>query len=212
MPTPTPRRRQAYCLLFCLAASWSLNAFADTSVWGGRPVLGVGLERETSPDKSQTADSLTIAPGLRFTNSAVNRIDLLIHTERDTDSSSGTDSITRYNGLAVRVRKDVDLGKQLDMYFSGLAGRTQGNDSHFWYGYSEAGVMARHSGLNFLLGARVQRSLDGNADQNFNKLIAGPGLALGDNHEFELRWMRSWRADGNAFDNDSVKLEYIYKF
>ena len=112
----------------------------------------------------------------------------------------------------MRVRKDVDLGKQFDMYFSGLAGRTQGNDTHFWYGYSEAGVMASHSGLNFLLGARVQRSLDGNADQNFNKLIAGPGLALGDNHELELRWMRSWRADGNAFDNDSVKLEYIYKF
>ena len=211
MPKLFPCRPKAFSLL-CLAALWSFNVSADSQVWGGKPVLGVSLDRETSSDKSQVFDSVTIAPGLRFTNGAVNRIDLLIQAERDTDSSSGTDTFTKYNGLALRIRKDVVLVDKLDMYFTGLAGRTQGNDTHFWYGYSEAGFVARHSGLNFLLGARVHRSLDGNADQDFNQLLIGPGLELGDKHELELRWLRSWRADGNAFDSDAVKLEYIYKF
>jgi len=211
MPTPTPHRPKAYSLL-CLAALWSFNVSADSQVWGGKPVLGVAWERETSSDKSQVADSVTIAPGLRFTDGGVNRIDLLIQAERDTDSSSGTDTFTKYNGLALRIRKDVVLVDKLDMYFTGLAGRTQGNDTHFWYGYSEAGLFARHNGLNFLLGARVHRSLDGNADQDFNQLLIGPGLELGDKHELELHWMRSWRADGNAFAGEAVKLEYIYKF
>lgn len=212
MLNPTPCRSKAFRLFFCLAACWSLTASAETSVWGGRPALGLALERETSSDKSQIADTLTIAPGLRFTNGGVNRIDVLIQTERDTDNSSGTDTFTRFNGLAVRVRKDLALVDKLDMYFTGLAGRTQGNDTHFWYGYSEAGFMARLGGLNFSLGTRVHRSLDGNTDQNFNKLLVGPGFVLGDQHELDLRWMRSWRADGNAFDSDAVKLEYIYKF
>lgn len=212
MQTFPLRRHSACCLLVCLWALWSGKVAAEPQLWGGRPVLGMALERETSADKSLVANSVIFTPGLRLNNGGVNRIDLLLQAERDTDSSIGTDTFTRFNSVAVRLRKDVPQGDKLGMYFTGLAGRTQGEGAHYWYGYSEAGMLAKHGWLNFLLGARVHRTLYGSADQNFNKLIAGPGFDLGDGHELEFRWQRAWQADGNAFDSDAVRLEYIYKF
>jgi len=63
-----------------------------------------------------------------------------------------------------------------------------------------------------MLGVRIQRALDQTTDQGFNKLRLGPGFNLADKHRIEINWVRSWQAESQALDSDSVLLEYTFKF
>ena len=212
MKTFPPAYRQ-YALLACLIAALSCTvASAQTQLWGGQPELGIGFERETSADKSLVANSVTLIPALSYKNGAVNRVELLISTERDTDSSTGTDTFSHVHGLAIRARKDVALADHLGMYFRGLLGRSQSDSSRFWYGYSDAALSVEYGFFDFLLGLRIQRALDETTDQGFNKLRLGPGFHIADKHRIEINWVRSWQAESHALDNDSVLLEYTFKF
>lgn len=203
-----------HCAVLCclMAALSSTSASAQAQLWGGQPELGIGFERETSADKSLVTHSVTLMPGLSFKNGAVNRIELLINTERDTDSSSGTDTYSNVHGLAIRARKDVALAEHLGMYFHGLLGRSQSDSSRFWYGYSDAALLVEYGFFDFMWGVRIQRALDETTDQGFNKLRLGPGFNLTDKHRIEVNWVRSWQAESHALDSDAVVLEYTFKF
>lgn len=208
-----PQAYLQYAFLSCLIAALPCtSATAQAQLWGGRPELGIGFERETSADKSLVKNSVTLMPALSFKNGAVNRIELLINTERDTDSSSGTDTYSNVHGLALRARKDVTLADHLGLYFRGLLGRSQSDSSRFWYGYSDAALSFEPGFFDFMLGVRIQRALDETTNQGFNKLRLGPGFHLADKHRIEINWVRSWQAESHALDSDSVVLEYTFKF
>ena len=215
MKTFFPARRH-YALFVCLtslsAALSCTAAKAQTQLWGGQPELGIGFERDTSADKSLVANSVTLLPALSFKNGAVNRVELLINTERDTDSSTVSNTYSNAHGLAIRARKDVALADHLGMYFRGLLGRSQSDSARFWYGYSDAALSVEYGFFDFMLGVRIQRALDQTTDQGFNKLRSGPGFNLADKHRIEINWVRSWQAESQALDSDSVLLEYTFKF
>ena len=212
----SPSARRHYALVACLiglsATLSSTEATAQVQLWGGRPELSVWIERETSADKSLVANSVTLMPSLSYKNGAVNRVELLINTERDTDSSTGADTYSNLHGLAIRARKDVALADHLGIYFRGLLGRSQSDSSRFWYGYSDAALSVEYGFFDFMLGVRIQRALDETTDQAFNKLRLGPGFNIADKHRIEINWARSWQAESHALNSDSVLLEYTFKF
>ena len=202
-----------YAFFSCLmAALTSTSATAQAQLSSGRTQLGMGFERATSADKSLVTQSVTLMPGLSFKNGPVNLIELLINTERDTDSSSGTDTHSNVHGLAMRARKDLALAEHLGMYFRGLLGRSHSDSNKFWYGYSDAALWVEYGSVDFMWGVRIQRALDKTTDQGFNQLRLGPGFNLTDKHRIEVNWVRSWQAESHALDSDAVVLEYTFKF
>lgn len=196
-----------------LVAALSITgAHADSALNGGRVETGVLLERQTSADQSQRSDSVTLAPALSYQQAAVSKIEMLLTTQRDTDSSSGSDTYSRFNAIGIRVRKDVELVDHWGMYFRGLVGHTLGDTDRFWYGYTDAALTYRLGPADLMLGLRVQRALDGVSGQDFNKLLLGPVFRIGAKHSIEINWIRSWQATSNTLDSNSAMVEYIYKF
>jgi len=195
----SPSARRHYALVACLiglsTTLSSTEATAQVQLWGGRPELSVWFERETSADKSLVTNSVTLMPSLSYKNGAVNRVELLINTERDTASSTGADTYSNLHGLAIRARKDVALADHLGLYFRGLLGLSQSDSSRFWYGYSDAALSVEYGFFDFMLGVRIQRALDETTDQAFNKLRLGPGFNIADKHRIEINWVRSWQAE-----------------
>jgi hypothetical protein len=196
-------------LLTALSVS---GVYADSALNGGKAETGVWFERQTSADKSQRNDYLTFAPALSYDRGAVSKIEMLLTTQRDTNSSTGTDTYSQLNAAGIRVRKDVELVDHWGMFFRGLVGHTLGDTSRYWYGYSDAALTYRVGLADLMLGVRVNRALDGASGQDFNKLLLGPVFHIGTKHSIEINWIRSWQATSNTLDSNSAMVEYIYKF
>lgn len=188
------------------------TAMAETTWWGGRPELGIEYEHEKSSDNQSTGNGITLIPSLSFKTGPIHRIDLLLEGERDKEVSSGVTSFSNLYKVAVRVRKNVPLQGDLGMYFRGLVGHAQSDSEKYFYGYSDAALRYEHGFFGFIMGVRVQRALDGTRGHDLNKFRLGPSFDIGEHHELEFRWARSWDADARAHESDSYIVEYTYKF
>lgn len=188
------------------------TAMAETTWWGGRPELGIEYEHEKSSDNQSTGNGITLIPSLSFKTGPIHRIDLLLEGERDKEVSSGVTSFSNLYKVAVRVRKNVPLQGDLGMYFRGLVGHAQSDSEKYFYGYSDAALRYEHGFFGFIMGVRVQRALDGTRGHDLYKFRLGPSFDIGEHHELEFRWARSWDADTLAHESDSYIVEYTYKF
>lgn len=188
------------------------TAMAETLLWGGRPEFGVEYEHEKMADNQSYGNAITLIPSLSFKNGPIHRIDLMVEGERDKEVSGGITSFSKLYKVAVRVRKNVPLQGDLGMYFRGLIGHANSDTEKYFYGYSDAALRYEHGFFGFIMGVRVQRTLDGTKGHDLNKFRLGPSFDIGDNHELEFRWVRSWDAHTYAHESDSYIVEYTYKF
>lgn len=188
------------------------TAMAETLLWGGRPEFGIEYEHEKMADNVSVGNSITLIPSLSFKNGPIHRIDLMVEGERDKEVSSGVSSFSKLYKVAVRVRKNVPLHGDLGMYFRGLIGHANSDTEKYFYGYSDAALRYEHDFFGFIMGVRVQRTLDGTSGHDLNKFRLGPSFDIGEHHELEFRWARSWDAHTRAHESDSYIVEYTYKF
>lgn len=188
------------------------TAMAETLLWGGRPEFGVEYEHEKMADKTGTGKSISLTQSLSFKNGPIHRLDLIVEGERDREISNGVISISNFQKIGLRARKNIPLQGDLGMYFQGLVGYTHAPKDPYFYGYSDAALRYEHDFFGFMLGVRVQRTLDGTSGHDLNKIRLGPSFDLGEHHEVEFRWMRSWDAHTYAHESDSYIVEYTYKF
>jgi hypothetical protein len=135
-----------------------------------------------------------------------------VEGERDKEVDSGVTSFSNVYKLAVRVRKNVPLKGDLGMYFRGLIGHANDAGEKYFYGYSDAALRYERGFFGFIMGVRVQRALDGTSGHDVNKFRLGPSFDIGEHHELEFRWARSWEAHTHVHESDSYIVEYTYKF
>jgi hypothetical protein len=198
---------------FLLAAGMlPITAMAEATLWGGRPEFGVEYEHEKMVDNVSHGNGLTLIPSLSFKNGPIHRIDLLVEGERDKEVDSGVTSFSNVYKVAVRVKKNVPLKGDLGMYFRGLIGHANDAGEKYFYGYSDAALRYERGFFGFIMGVRVQRALDGTSGHDVNKFRLGPSFDIGEHHELEFRWARSWEAHTHVHESDSYIAEYTYKF
>jgi len=184
-------------------------AMAETLLWGGKPELGIEVEQERPAETGFTNRSITLTPSLVFANRGIDRIDLLITGERERELDGTT---LNASNLGVRVKKAFPLTDDWGIYFRALAGHSFTPTDRYTYGYTDAAITYEQDAIGFMVGLRVQRTLDGSQAHNVNKIRLGPSIDLGQHHEVELRWERAWNARTQARDSDSANIEYTYKF
>ena len=182
---------------------------AETWLWSGKPELGIELEQERPADTGGLNRSITLTPSLVFPKGAVDRIDMLITGEREQELDGST---MHASNVGIRVKKAFPLSDDWGMYFRALAGHSFTATDRYTYGYTDAAITWEQDALGFMVGLRVQRTLDGSQAHNINKIRVGPSIELGQHHEVELRWERAWNARTQARDSDSANIEYTYKF
>jgi len=184
-------------------------AMAETLLWGGKPELGIEVEQERPAETGLTNRSITLTPSLVFANRGIDRIDLLITGEREQELDGTT---LNASNLGIRVKKSFPLVADWGLYFRALAGHSFTPTDRYTYGYTDAAITYEQDAIGFMVGLRVQRTLDGSQAHNVNKIRLGPSIDLGQHHEVELRWERAWNARTQARDSDSANIEYTYKF
>lgn len=184
-------------------------AMAEALLWGGKPELGIEVEQERPAETGFTNRSITLTPSLVFANRGIDRIDLLITGERERELDGTT---LNASNLGVRVKKAFPLTDDWGIYFRALAGHSFTPNDRYTYGYTDAAITYEQDAIGFMVGLRVQRTLDGSQAHNVNKIRLGPSIDLGQHHEVELRWERAWNARTQARDSDSANIEYTYKF
>ncbi len=167
------------------------------------------VEQERPADSGGTNRSITLTPSLVFANRGIDRIDLLITGEREQELDGTT---LNASNVGVRVKKAFPLTDDWGIYFRALAGHSFTPTDRYTYGYTDAAITYELEALGFMVGLRVQRTLDGSQAHNINKIRLGPSIDLGQHHEVELRWERAWNARTQARDSDSANIEYTYKF
>ena len=210
MPALLTHVRFAFFLL--AAGMLPITAMAEATLWGGRPEFGVEYEHEKMVDNVSHGNGLTLIPSLSFKNGPIHRIDLLVEGERDKEVDSGVTSFSNVYKVAVRVKKNVPLKGDLGMYFRGLIGHANDAGEKYFYGYSDAALRYERGFFGFIMGVRVQRALDGTSGHDVNKFRLGPSFDIGEHHELEFRWARSWEAHTHDHESDSYIVEYTYKF
>jgi len=210
MPALLTHVRFAFFLL--AAGMLPITAMAEATLWGGRPEFGVEYEHEKMVDNVSHGNGLTLIPSLSFKNGPIHRIDLLVEGERDKEVDSGVTSFSNVYKVAVRVKKNVPLKGDLGMYFRGLIGHANDAGEKYFYGYSDAALRYERGFFGFIMGVRVQRALDGTSGHDVNKFRLGPSFDIGEHHEVEFRWARSWEAHTHDHESDSYIVEYTYKF
>jgi hypothetical protein len=201
-----------FAIFLLTAGMLAGSAMAEATLWGGRPEFGVEYEHEKITDNVSHGYGLTLIPSLSFKSGPIHRIDLLVEGEREKEVSSGVTSFSNVYKLAVRVRKNVPLKGDLGMYFRGLVGHANEAGEKYFYGYSDAALRYERGIFGFIMGVRVQRALDGTSGHDVNKFRLGPSVDIGEHHELEFRWARSWEARTYIHESDSYIVEYTYKF
>ena len=192
-----------------LFAFFNAPVMAQTLLWGGKPELGIEVEQERPANSGGINRSITLTPSLVFPKGAVDRIDMLITGEREQEVDGST---MHASNVGIRVKKAIPLHDEWGMYFRALVGHSFTPTDRYTYGYTDAAITYEQDALGFMVGLRVQRTLDGNQAHNINKIRLGPSIDLGQHHEVELRWERAWNARTQARDSDSANIEYTYKF
>jgi hypothetical protein len=90
------------------------------------------------------------------------------------------------------------------MYFRGLIGHANDAGEKYIYGYSDATLRYERGFFGFIMGVRVQRALDGTSGHDVNKFRLGPSFDIGEHHELEFRWARSWEAHTHVHESDTL--------
>jgi hypothetical protein len=181
-------------------------------LWGGKPTLGLEFEHQKMAFGAGHANSLTLVPGLRFKNALINKVDILIEGERENEVVDGVNEKARAKKLALRLKKNFELNNTWELFVRGLVGREFSSEENFNYSYIDTGIHFERGAFGFMAGLRFQRSLDGTAGRDRNKIRLGPSYEIGVHHEIELRFIRAWDAQTRKRDSDALIAEYTYKF
>jgi len=188
------------------------QAWAEVELWGGKPTLGLEFEHQKMAFGAGHANSLTLVPGLRFKNAFINKVDILIEGERENEVADGVNEKARAKKLALRLKKNFELNNTWELFVRGLVGREFSSGENFNYSYIDTGIHFEHGAFGFMAGLRFQRSLDGTAGHDRNKIRLGPSFEIDAHHEIEFRFIRAWDAQTRKRDSDALIAEYTYKF
>lgn len=188
------------------------QAWADVELWGGKPSLGLEFEHQKMAFGAGHANSLTLVPGLRFKNAFINKVDILIEGERENEVVEGVNDKAQVKKLALRLKKNFELNDTWELFVRGLVGREFSSSENFNYSYVDTGIHYERGPFGFMAGLRFQRTLDGTAGHDRNKLRFGPSYEIAAHHEIEFRFVRAWNAQTRNRDSDALIAEYTYKF
>lgn len=171
----------------------------------------IGLEYESERDNKTEImnDAFTLQPGWEFSrDSLINLVQLLI--DRNQDASADSNGLrARETKLFIRLRHNRKFNESIGYYIRGGVGRSINNQKNFNYGYIEPGLKYEFSNRwEWTLAIREINSIDGTAGQRVRKYITGPSLALDENNEIELRYIKGY------LDKDvkSWQVSYTHKF
>jgi hypothetical protein len=195
--------------LVCLL---SPMAWADVELWGGKPSLGLEYEHQKMAFGAGHANSLTLVPGLNFKDGFIHKVDVLIEAERENEIEDGVNEKTHVKKLALRLKKNFELGDSWALFVRGLVGREWNTLENFNYSYVDTGIHYEYGAFGLMAGLRFQRTLDGTAGHDRNKFRFGPSYEIDAHHEIELRFIRSWNVQTRKLDSDALIAEYTYKF
>ncbi len=188
------------------------QAWAEVELWGGKPSLGLEFEHQKMAFGAGHANSLTLVPGLRFKDAFINKVDILIEGERENEVVDGVNEKARAKKLALRLKKNFELNNTWELFVRGLVGREFSSEENFNYSYIDTGIHFERGAYGFMAGLRFQRSLDGTAGHDRNKIRLGPSYEIDAHHEIEFRFIRAWDAQTRKRDSDALIAEYTYKF
>jgi len=195
-----------------LALLLSPLAWADTALWGGKPSLGLEFEHQKMALGAGHSNSLTLVPGLSFEEGFIHKVDLLIEGERENNIEDGVNEKVHVKKLALRLRKNFELDDTWALFVRGLVGRELTTVENFNYAYVDTGIRFERGAFGFMAGLRFQRTLDGTAGNDMNKLRFGPSYDFDAHHEIEFRFVRAWNVQTRKRDSDALIAEYTYKF
>ena len=187
-------------------------AWADADLWGGKPTLGLEYEHQKMAFGAGHSNALTLVPGLRFKNAFINKVDILIEGERENEVVDGVNEKARAKKLALRLKKNFELNDTWELFVRGLVGREFSTGENFNYSYIDTGIHYERGAFGFMVGLRFQRTLDGTAGHDRNKIRLGPSYEIDAHHEIEFRFIRAWDAQTRKRDSDALIAEYTYKF
>ncbi len=187
-------------------------AWADADLWGGKPTLGLEYEHQKMAFGAGHSNALTLVPGLRFKNAFINKVDFLIEGERENEVVDGVNEKARAKKLALRLKKNFELNDTWELFVRGLVGREFSTGENFNYSYIDTGIHYERGAFGFMVGLRFQRTLDGTAGHDRNKIRLGPSYEIDAHHEIEFRFIRAWDAQTRKRDSDALIAEYTYTF
>lgn len=193
-----------------LAVLLSLVAGSASADWigEGKPRIGFELEHERAADKASHANSLSLTPGLKWQDGWINMAEIQIQTEREIESGEHQTE----KKLGLRLRHDFHILPNAKIVIRGLIGRAFSEQEDFSYTYVEPALKYGFDDFEFTIGYRMVRAIDGSKGHDLNKIRLGPSFDLGQNHEIEFRWVRSWDAHTGEHANDSYSVEYVHKY
>lgn len=213
-PAMTKARHTTACRLrpergrHLLAAMLLASIASTTQAEPGRLRLGIELEHERAAGGNGHADSLTLIPGIKWEQGWLTMGEILLQAGRE-DEHGETSSERK---LGLRLRKDLALAPGLKVSLRGLLGRAFATERNVSYAYIEPAFKYRIQVLEWTVGVRAVRSIDGSKGQDRNKFRFGPSLELSPRDEIEFRWVRSWDTHSGKRDSDAGIVEYVRKF
>lgn len=184
-------------------------AYAEATLFDGRPQIGIEFEHEKAADGSSRSNSMTLFPGIVWKEGWITRAELLLMKERETETSGQHDNSYAYG---LRLRKDVHFTENFSGFLRVLAGRTGNANASYNFGFVEPALRWEKGDVEFYSGYRFIRSIDGSSGHDVNQLRMGPGWDITGHHGLDLRWSRSWDAKSRLRLSDSVEVEYCYRF
>ena len=190
----------------------AMGAHADTTLWGGRPMLGLSYSQTPTDTSTPSRKVWVLAPGLSFAKAPIHRAELLIETEQNAQDNPSLTQDTTVSRVAIRVRKDVLLSPDQSVRLRAQVGHASGLGSRYFYGESDGALRHQLGALGLISGVTARRALDGTRGHDRHTWYLGGVLLLESHHELELRWQRSWDAYRFTKDTDFYSLEYTYQF
>jgi len=181
---------------------------AETLLWGGRPQIGIEFEREREAHGKGFGHSVTLFPGVVWKEGWITRAELLLMTERETDSGVRSHA----HAFGVRLRKDVHLSGDVSGFLRGLVGHKSQPDGRYYYGYIEPALVWEIRPVELYAGYRLVRALDGSSGHDINQVRFGPGWDFSHHHGLDLRYTRSRAAASGSHVSDALEVEYSYRF
>ena len=174
----------------------------------GKPRIGFEIEHERTADKAWHANSLSLTPGLTWQQGWINRAEIQIQTELESESGEHHTE----QKLGFRLRHDFHISPDAKVVIRGLVGRAFSAQEDFSYAYVEPALKYGFDDFELTIGYRVVRAIDGSKGHDLNKLRLGPSFDLGRNDEIEFRWVRSWDADTGEHASDAYSIEFVHKY
>lgn len=188
-------------------------AHAETTLFGGRPQIGIEVEHEKASDGNSRGNSVTLFPGITWKEGWITRAELLLMREHEVETSAGVTERSQQYAYGFRLRKDVKFTENFGGFVRVLVGRKGNKDYSYNYSYIEPALKWElKDGIELYSGYRFIRSFGSASGPDKNQLRMGSGFDITDQHGVDVRWSRTWDAHTRARLSDSVEVEYSYKF